>query len=48
MRNPPLGRVAAAKAQSADASRRDESLLLVCGGLLLALVALAGRIVTAL
>jgi|UPI0002F8B51A hypothetical protein len=48
MRKHPPGRVAAAKIQSADASRREEALLLVCGGLVVALIALAGRIVSAL
>jgi hypothetical protein len=47
MRNNSSGRVTAAKVRIADNSRRDEALLLVCGALVLALVALAGRIATA-
>jgi hypothetical protein len=41
------GRVTAAKIRTADPSRYDEALLWVCGGLVLALVALVGRIITA-
>jgi hypothetical protein len=47
MRNDPGGRVTAANMRGADSSRRDEALSLVCSGLVLALVALAGRIVMA-
>jgi len=48
MRKNPPRRVVTAKLRIADTSRRDEAMLLVCGGLVLALLTLASRIVTAL
>jgi hypothetical protein len=47
MRNNFPGRVTTAKSRTADTRQGDEALLLVCGGLVLALVALASRIVAA-